>query len=192
MAEPQLAAPAEPAGAAKAVVKVLATLAIGGAVSVTLGVLGKVHHPTGIAVNVAGFSSPLTVKVWLASAAAFFAVLQLLSALVMYGKLPPRPAPGWIGAFHRWSGRIAFLLTIPVAVHCLYALGFQTYDARVLVHSLLGCVFFGVFTMKMLVLTGRGLAGWVLPLAGGLVFATLIGLWLSSALWFFITSGVKF
>jgi hypothetical protein len=192
MAEPQLAAPAEPAGVAKAVVKVLATLAIGGAVSVTLGVLGKVHHPTGIAVNVAGFSSPLTVKVWLASAAAFFAVLQLLSALVMYGKLPPRPAPGWIGAFHRWSGRIAFLLTIPVAVHCLYALGFQTYDARVLAHSLLGCVFFGVFTMKMLVLTGRGLAGWVLPLAGGLVFATLIGLWLSSALWFFITSGVKF
>ena len=192
MGEPQLAAdPPVPAESASAL-KVLVPLAIGGAVSVTLGVLGKVHHPTGIAVNVAGFSSPLTVKVWLASGAAFFAVLQLLSALMMYGKLPPRPAPGWIGAFHRWSGRIAFLLTIPVAVHCLYALGFQTYDTRVLLHSLLGCVFFGVFTMKMLVLTGRGLAGWVLPLAGGLVFATLIGLWLSSALWFFTTSGVKF
>jgi hypothetical protein len=188
MGEPQLAAPIERASA----LKVLVPLAIGGAVSVTLGVLGKVHHPTGIAVNVAGFSSPLTVKVWLASGAAFFAVLQLVSALVMYGKLPPRPAPAWIGAFHRWSGRIAFLLTIPVAVHCLYALGFQTYDTRVLLHSLLGCVFFGVFTMKMLVLTGRGLAGWALPLAGGLVFATLIGLWLSSALWFFVTSGVKF
>jgi Family of unknown function (DUF6529) len=189
MGEPQLAAPRAETGNAA---KLLGILVIGGAVSVTLGVLGKVHHPTGIAVNVAGFSSPLTVKVWLASGAAFFAVLQLLSALMMYGKLPPRPAPGWIGAFHRWSGRVAFLLTIPVAVHCLYALGFQTYDTRVLLHSLLGCVFFGVFTMKMLVLTGRGLAGWVLPLAGGLVFATLIGLWLSSALWFFVTSGVKF
>lgn len=181
-------APAETARAAKLFVP----LAIGGAVSVTLGVLGKVHHPTGIAVSVAGFSSPLTVKVWLASAAAFFAVLQLLSALVMWGKLPPRPAPSWIGGFHRWSGRVAFLLTIPVAVHCLYALGFQTYDTRVLLHSLLGCAFFGAFTMKMLLLTRRGLAGWVLPLAGGLAFATLIGLWLSSALWFFVTSGVKF
>jgi Family of unknown function (DUF6529) len=167
-------------------------LAIGAAVSVGLGVYGRLHHPTGIAVNVAGFSSPLTVKVWLASAVIFFALLQLLSALVMYGKLPAVPAPAWIGGAHRWSGRIAFLLSIPVAVHCLYALGFQSYDARVLVHSLLGCVFFGAFTVKMLVLTRPGLAGWVLPLAGGVVFATLTGLWLTSALWFFTTSGLKF
>jgi hypothetical protein len=172
--------------------KLFVPLAVGAVVSVTLGVYGRLHAPTGIAVNVAGFSSPLTVKVWLASAAAFFAVFQLLSALVMYGKLPPAPAPSWIGGAHRWSGRIAFLLSIPVAVHCLYALGLQTYDTRVLAHSLLGCVFFGAFTMKMLLLTKRGLAGWILPLAGGLVFATLIGLWLTSALWFFTTSGVKF
>ncbi len=173
------------------VAKLLVPLTIGGAVSVTLGVLGRLHHPTGIAVNIAGFSSPQTVKVWVASAVVFFATLQLLSALVMYGKLPPAPAPSWIGAAHRWSGRIAFLLAIPVAVQCLYALGFQGYDTRVLGHSLLGCVFFGVFTTKMLLLTRRGLAGWVLPLVGGLTFATLIGLWLTSALWFFTTFGVK-
>jgi hypothetical protein len=52
-------------------------------------------------------------------------------------------------------------------------------------------VFFGAFTMKILVLTKRGLAGWVLPVAGGLVFATLVGLWLTSALWFFTNFGVK-
>jgi hypothetical protein len=171
--------------------KLMVPLAIGAAVSVGLGVFGRVHHPTGIAVSVAGFSSPLTVKVWLATGAFLFALFQLFSALVMYGKLPVR-APGWIDTAHRWSGRIAFLLSIPVAVHCLYALGFQTYSARVVVHSLLGCVFFGVFTMKMLLLTKRGLAGWMLPLAGGLVFAALTGLWLTSALWFFVTSGVKF
>jgi hypothetical protein len=169
-----------------------APLAIGAAVSVALGVYGKAHHPTGIAVSVAGFSSPLTVKVWLATGVTIFALLQLLSALVMYGKVPALPAPGWIGAAHRWSGRAAFLLSIPVAVHCLYALGFQSFDTRVLVHSLLGCVFFGAFTMKMLLLTKRGLAGWVLPLAGGLVFATLVGLWLTAALWFFTTAGVRF
>jgi len=174
------------------VAKLLGPLAIGAAVSVTLGVLGSVHDPTGVAVNIAGFSSPLTVKVWLASGAALLAVFQLLSALVMYGKLPALPAPSWIGAAHRWSGRIAFLLSIPVAVHCLYALGFQTSNPRVIAHSLLGCVFFGAFTVKMLLLTKRGLAGWALPLAGGLVFATVIGLWLTSALWFFTTFGVKF
>lgn len=177
-----------PAGSA---VKLLVPVVIGAVVSVTLGVYARVHDATGIAVSVAGFSSTQTVKVWLASAAALFAVLQLLSALVMYGKLPPAPAPSWIGGFHRWSGRTAFLLSIPVAVHCLYALGFQSYDTRVLAHSLLGCVFFGAFTVKMLLLTRRGLAGWVLPLAGGLVFTTLIGLWLSSALWYFTTTGVK-
>jgi hypothetical protein len=41
---------------------------------------------------------------------------------------------------HRWSGRIAILLTVPVIIHCIYALGFGTYSARVLAHSVLGCL----------------------------------------------------
>lgn len=175
-----------------AAAKVLVPVVVGALVAVTLGVYGQLHTPTGIAVSVAGFSSPLTVKVWLASAAALFALLQLFTALVMYGKVPGVRAPSWIGAVHRWPGRIAFLLTIPVAVHCLYAFGFQSYDTRTLIHSLLGCLFFGVFTVKMLVLTKRGLAGWILPVAGGLVFTTLIALWLTSSLWFFTTVGVQF
>jgi hypothetical protein len=169
----------------------LVPLMIGAGVAVALGVYGRLHTPTGIAVSVAGFSSPQTVKVWLATGATLLALLQLLSALVMYGKLPALATPTWIGAAHRWTGRLAFGLTVPVVVHCLYALGFQTFDTRVLLHSLFGCVFFGAFTMKMLLLTKRGLAGWVLPLAGGLVFATLMGLWLTSALWFFTNVGVK-
>lgn len=172
-------------------VGLLVPLLIGAAVSVVLGVYGRVHTPTGVAVNVAGFSGPQTVKVWLATGAAMFALLQLASALVMYGKVPGVAAPGWIGTAHRWSGRIAFLLAIPVAMHCLYALGFQSFDTRVLVHSLLGCVFFGAFTAKMLILPRRGLPGWALPLFGGVVFAGLVGLWLTSALWFFANFGVK-
>jgi hypothetical protein len=166
-------------------------LLVGAAVAVALGVYGRVHSPTGIAVNVAGFSSAQTVKVWLASGVALFAVLQLVSALAMYGRLPGVAAPAWIGGAHRWSGRIAFLLSIPVAVHCLYALGFQSFDTRVLVHSLLGCTFFGAFTVKMLYLTKRGLPGWALPLLGGVVFSAVMGLWLSASLWFFTTVGVK-
>jgi hypothetical protein len=183
--------PREPAGFGTAA-KVLVPLTLGAVVAVGLGVYGKLHTGTGVAVNVAGFSSPLSVKAWLTSGAALFALVQLLSALAMWGRLPGVRAGNGTATLHRWSGRIAFLLTIPVAVHCLYALGFGSYSTRALVHSLLGCVFFGAFTLKMLLLPKRGLAGWVLPLVGGTVFAILIGLWLTSSLWFFSNYGVTF
>ena len=160
-------------------------------VALTLGIYGRVHSPTGVAVNIVGFSSPAAVKAWLASAAVVFALVQVGSSLVMYGKVPRISAPSWIGGLHRWSGRIAFLLTVPVVVHCLYALGFQTYNARVLVHSIAGCLFFGMFTVKMLALTKRGMPGWVLPLLGGLVFTLLVVLWFTSAFWFFSIFGFR-
>lgn len=159
------------------------------AVAVALGAYGRVHDPAGTAFNLAGFSSTGAVKSWLATAAFAFAVVQAVSALVMYGKVPGVRAPSWTGGLHRWSGRIAFLLAVPVAVHCLYALGYQTYSSRVMWHSLLGC-FFGAFTAKMLLLRAERLPGWLLPVVGGLVFTALTVLWLTSALWFFRTVGV--
>jgi uncharacterized protein DUF6529 len=164
---------------------------VGCLVALTLGIYGRLHSPTGVAVDIAGFSSPGTVKAWLATAAVVFALVQVGSALVMYGKVRWIAAPPWIGGLHRWSGRIAFILTVPVVVHCLYALGFQTYNARVLVHSIAGCLFFGTFTVKMLSLTKRGMPGWVLPVLGGAVFALLVLLWFTSAFWFFSVFGVK-
>jgi hypothetical protein len=168
----------------------LVPLLVGGLVAVALGVYGSLHEPTGVAVNVAGFSSAQTVKVWLATGAALLALVQLLSALSMWGRLGSFK-PAWASTVHRWSGRVAFLLTIPVAVHCLYALGFSTYDTRVLAHSLLGCFFYGAFTAKILLLPKKKLPWWVLPVVGGLVFTALIGLWLTSSLWFFTTVGVQ-
>jgi hypothetical protein len=44
----------------------------------------------------------------------------------------------------------------------------------------------------MLTLSRKGMPGWMLPLFGGLVFTALVGLWLTSSLWFFTTFGVKF
>lgn len=164
---------------------------VGCLVALTLGIYGRLHSPTGVAVDIAGFSSPGTVKAWLASAAIVFALVQVGSSLVMYGKVPRIAAPSWIGSLHRWSGRIAFILTVPVVVHCLYALGFQAYNARVLVHSIAGCLFFGTFTVKMLSLTRRGMPGWVLPVLGGAVFALLVLLWFTSAFWFFSVFGVR-
>jgi hypothetical protein len=185
------AAPTAVIRPATATTALLGVLLIGGAVSVVLGVYGRLHTPTGVAINVAGFSGPLEVKVWLATAAATFGIVQLVSALVMYGKLPVR-APGWIGTLHRWSGRVAFLTAVPVAMQCLYALGFQSYDARVLLHSVTGCLFFGAFTVKMLSLSRSGLPGWLLPAFGGVVFTGLAVLWLTSSFWFFTTVGVRF
>jgi uncharacterized protein DUF6529 len=180
----------QPMSPARSMTRLFVPIAIGIAVSVGLGVYGNLHEPTGIAVNISGFSGPLTVKVWLASAAFVLALVQLFSALIMYGKLPVQ-GPYWIGTLHRWSGRAAFLLTVPVAVHCLYALGFATFDTRTLVHSLAGCFFFGAFTVKMLILPRTGVPGWALPVFGGLVFTALAVLWLTSSFWFFTTIGVK-
>ncbi|EDY58610.1 MULTISPECIES: DUF6529 family protein [Streptomyces] len=160
---------------------------VAAAVAVALGAYGKVHDPAGTAFNLAGFSSTGAVKSWLATVAFFFALVQLVSALMVYGKLP---GPSWSATAHRWSGRVAFLVAVPVAVHCLYALGFQSYESRVLWHSLLGCFFFGVFSAKMLLLRSERLPGWLLPIVGGLVFSALTILWLTSALWFFRTFGV--
>lgn len=163
---------------------------VGCLVAAALGVYGRLHEPTHVAINVAGFSSPVTVKVWLATAAGLLALVQVFSALVMYGKLPVRNG-SWVGPVHRWSGRLAFLVSIPVALHCLYALGFADYNTRVLLHSLLGCFFYGAFATKMLLLARKGVPGWALPVVGGLVFTGLAGLFVTSALWFFTTSGFK-
>jgi Family of unknown function (DUF6529) len=193
-APPQPGQPAPPAPASssnKSALTLIVPAVVGCAVSAGIGAYGSVHEPTNLAVNIAGFSSAQSVKSWLATVAATLAVVQLTSALVMYGKVPGIKAPKWIGALHRWSGRLAFLATVPVAMHCLYALGFQTYNTRVLVHSVLGTMFFGAFTVKMLVLTKKGTPGWALPLLGGLVFTGLAGLFVTSSLWFFTTFGVK-
>lgn len=134
----------------------LALIAVGIGVAVILGLYGAVHTPTRQAVNIGGFSSGLYAKAWLTTGAFVLALVQITTALIMFGKIKVANQPPWIGTLHRWSGRIAVLLTVPVAVHCLYALGFQTAQPRVLFHSLFGCIFYGAFVTKMLVLSRKG------------------------------------
>jgi hypothetical protein len=135
------------------------------------------------------FSDPIHMKVWLASAAAALAVFQIFSAAWIFRKLPWRRPP-WIGTAHRLSGATVFILTLPVAYHCIFNLGFQDATTRTLWHSLLGCAFYGAFAAKVLIVRLHNFPGWVLPTAGGLVFAVLIGVWYTSALWFFQQVGV--
>jgi hypothetical protein len=165
----------------------LIALLSGCAVALVLGLYGGLHHPTHYALDIAGFSSPLYAKAWLTTAAVVFAVVQLGTGI----RIGRPDAPRRTATVHRWSGRIAILLTVPVIIHCLYALGFQTYSIRVLVHSVLGCIFYGAFVAKMLSLVNREtMPKWVIPVLGGVVFVSLAGLWATSALWLFTTKGV--
>jgi Family of unknown function (DUF6529) len=161
--------------------------AVGVLVSVGLGVYGRLHEPTFTGLSVAGFSSGIAAKSWLGSAAFALVVAQLLSAVAMQ-----RTAATWVARAHRWTGRVAVLLTVPVAVHCLYALGFQLGSTRVLAHSLAGCFVYGVFVTKMLVLARPNMPGWSVPVLGGVLFSALTAVWLTSSLWFFSTSGITF
>src|SRR5580658_8314225 len=165
----------------------LVVLLSGCGVALALGWYAKLHHPSKYALDVGGFSSPLYAKAWLTTIAVVFAVVQLITG----ARITRQAAPAWMATVHRWSGRIAILLTVPVIIHCLYALGFQTYSVRVLAHSVLGCIFYGAFVAKMLSLVNREtMPKWVIPVLGGVVFVSLVGLWATSSLWLFTTKGL--
>ncbi len=134
------------------------------------------------------FSSTIAAKAWLATAAFTLAFVQVTTAARIYGRLSFLPERGpAIASLHRWSGRIAFLCTLPVFFHCVTILGFQTPTARVAVHSLAGTFLYGVFAAKVLVVRDRSLPGWALPTAGLTLASTLGLLWLTSSLWYFTT-----
>ena len=115
---------------------------------------------------------------------------QLLTASRIYEVLRLPPKGRFYHVVHRWSGRTAILLTLPAAYDCIFLLGFETGDTRVYIHSLLGSSLYGAVLAKLLVVRSSGFRGWALPLAGGVLFCILVGLWLTSALWFFSSVGI--
>ena len=141
------------------------------------------------------FSSPIAFKAWFASAAAVLAIVQVLTASRMWGRLQrvvPLSFPV-AKRVHRLSGRLAILCTLPVFFHCVFLLGFQTPDARVAIHSVAGTLVYGLFVAKMLVIRENHRSAsredrypeWALPVAGGVLAATLLVLWVTSSLWYF-------
>jgi len=101
-------------------------LLLGGAVAIAVGVYGSVHEPAGQQTISLFFSNTLSFKAWTTSLILFFAFGQLYSALRIWGKVKiPKTMPSWWGDLHRLSGTLAFALSLPVAFHCLWALGFE-------------------------------------------------------------------
>ena len=140
------------------------------------------------------FSSTIAFKVWLASAAFVLAIVQVSTGARIFGKLQRviPLSPKVVSPIHRWSGRLAILLTIPVAFHCIFILGFSTYNTRVLIHSIVGSFVYGVIIVKLLMVHSRRYPGWSLPVAGGTLFAVLTTLWITSAAWYFTNVRVGF
>src|SRR6266404_5062688 len=150
-------------------------------VSLTAGLLSA-HSPRSKGYFRLFFSDPVHLKAGFATAAAVLACFQLFSAAWIFRKLPWRK-PAWINPAHRWSGRLAFAFTLPVAYHCIFKLGFQHPDGRVLAHSLFGCAVYGGYAAKEMNVRLHGFPRLVLPLAGATLFTILIDVWYTSALW---------
>ncbi|MEP6527415.1 MAG: DUF6529 family protein [Nocardioidaceae bacterium] len=163
----------------------LAAVAAGAVVAVALGVYGREHTPTGKAITTFGFDSLIHMKVALATAAGALALVQLLTALRLYGRLGAGTPSRRIGVVHRFSGAAAVIISLPVAYHCLWSLGYQDYSNRVMLHSLAGSAFYGAFVTKLIALHYRRAPGWLLPLAGAVVFTLLVIVVLTSAVWYF-------
>ena len=175
------------AGRKQATGRLAAAGLLAAAVTAALYVIGRVHTPnyTVSLFGQAGLAA-ITLKSLLASVVLGLAAVQVLLALWMYHKLPlagspPRPVRTW----HRATGFVLFAVTVPVAVHCLLAYGVQLTSARVAVHSLAGCLFYGAFTAKVLMVQSRRLPGWALPAAGGTLAVLVAVLWYTSALWYY-------
>jgi Family of unknown function (DUF6529) len=141
------------------------------------------------------FSTTIAAKVWFATAAIVLAFVQIVTAARLWGRFQRiiRVPTARVQRVHRWSGRAAFAFTLPVVFHCVFILGFQTGSPRVLIHSIVGSFLYGVFAVKVLFVRSHGAyPSWVLPVAGGTLFAMLGTLWVTSSLWYFTTIRVGF
>lgn len=174
----------------------LTAFAAGAVVALLVGVFGKVHDPSLGGTTTLGFDTVIDMKVVVSTIIGGLALLQVVGALWIYGRLGIR-APSWLGTAHRVSGSVAVVLSVFVAYHCLWALGLESgtladgaqVPTRTVVHGVLGCAVFGAVVVKVVAVRSRRAPGWFLPVAGGLLFALLVVVVLTSAVWYIRENG---
>src|SRR5664279_1472032 len=115
-----------------------AVAGLGIVVAAVLAAYSTVHPGNGGAIATFGFSALLAMKTWFTTFAMVFVVVQVISALAMWGRLPGVSDAAWAAPVHRWSGVVAFVLTLPVAFQCIWSLGFSDYSTRTLIHTIFG------------------------------------------------------
>jgi Family of unknown function (DUF6529) len=161
----------------------VASLLLGAAVAVFLGVFAIFHTPSP-SVPTLGFESVRSMMIWLGAAAGALALVQLLTAVTMYTR-----GGRVVAVVHRASGMTAVLLSLPVAYACLWSLGFADHNLRVLVHSLAGCLLYGALVTKLLALHVSRMPSWLLPVAGGLLLTGVVASVLTTSVWYFAAFG---
>jgi hypothetical protein len=174
----------------------LTAFAAGAVVALLVGVFGKAHDPTLDGTTTLGFDTVIGMKVAISVVIGGLVLVQIVSALWIYGKLGIA-APSWLGLAHRISGVTALGLATFVAYHCLWALGLESgtladgekVSVRTVVHGLLGCAVVGAAVVKVVAVKSRRAPGWFLPVAGGLLFALLIAVVFTSAVWYLAEEG---
>jgi hypothetical protein len=182
--------------AQKSIAIPLTAFAVGACVALLVGIFGRVHTPTLEGTTTLGFSTVLAMKTALTVAIGVLVLLQLFTALWLYGKLGWR-APSMLGAVHRGMGATTLVLSVFVAYHCLWALGLEVghradgavVGVRTVVHGLLGCLVLGAIVVKLVAVRSHRAPGWFLPVAGGLLFTLLVLVVLTSAVWYIAAEG---
>ena len=169
----------------------LTAFAGGAVVALLVGIFGKLHDPSLDGTTTLGFDTVIGMKVVVSTVIGALAVLQVIGALWIYGKLGIR-APSWLGTAHRATGATALVLSLFVAYHCLWSLGLEVgtlpdgepVSTRSFVHGLLGCAVMGAIVVKITAVRSRRAPGWFLPVAGGLLFSLLVLAILTSVVWY--------
>lgn len=166
-------------------------LAMGALTTTSIGLLERhmLASPHPITYFHLFFSDEFYMKAWLTTATLALAAGQLVSASAMYGLFHITKGSQIYHVAHRWSGRLAMALTLPVAFDCLFQLGVNTPDWRILIHAALGALIYGIFVGKLLIVRLGHAPGWALPIAGSALFLTILGLWYTSAYWLFSLYG---
>ncbi len=168
-----------------------APLGAGAVVALLLGIYASVHEPTGRDFVLTGFESAAAWKSALASVTVVLFTVQVTLGLRMTGRyLPRRPVPHWMPDLHRVVGSVAFGISLPVAFHCLWVLGYRSDDAAILTHSLLGSVAYGLYAAKVVAVHGHRRTAqpeWIVPVLGVVLGTTILAVWWTSALVFWVS-----
>ena len=136
--------------------RLAAVLLSGVGVAAAIAIYAKAHQPALRPLFLLGFCGMLQMKAWLATVAVVLVVVQLLSALAMWGRLPGVPSSArWLGPVHRWSGSIAFAVSSPSRALRVVT-GLRDDHAARAVAQHLGCAFYGAYAAKMVGLRMRG------------------------------------
>lgn len=126
----------------------------------------------------------------LASIVVVLAALQVLTMSIVYGWLPGSgELRQKLAPYHRWEGRLVFLLVIAVAALCIVTWGPRSGTTRALLHSILGITVVAALVLKVFIVRYAPKLRSTIPVFGFGLFAGLIAIWFLTAYWYWFSDG---